>query len=415
MVGAAGDADPGALDRDLRACVESGLLVADQRRGTYRFRHALVHEAVLADVLPGELHRLHAPTPPRSPSASVDARVRRPTSGGPGSPATGPGRGTSTPPSARRAGRAAEAAFAVPEAHRSLEWSVRLWDRAADPEAAAACRRDELLAAAADAANRSGLVVRALTLVDEALAIPTVADDPVRAGLLHERRGWYLLDRPPTTPWRPTSWPSSWSGEAAICRAGPGGPGARAALVRAGRPRRPARGPRKRWPSPRAVADRVDEGQAKHVVGLVLASEGRTDDAVAQLHEAGQIAAELGDLAEVAGAYVHLWRTLVEAEAGDDLIDLVLAFDTGRGLASAAPAPTLMGSIGAAALHQLGRWDEAEHLLGDGLAAAEVGGLTAITGRSSPVRWRSTGATTTGPATTSRSPGPGATRWATGA
>ena len=28
-------------------------------RATYRFRHALVHEAVLADVLPGELHRLH--------------------------------------------------------------------------------------------------------------------------------------------------------------------------------------------------------------------------------------------------------------------------------------------------------------------------------------------------------------------
>jgi len=69
---------------------------------------------------------------------------------------------------------------------------VRLWDRAHDPETAAGCRRDELLAAAADAANRCGLLVRALTLVDEALASPAVAADPVRAGLLHERRGWYL-------------------------------------------------------------------------------------------------------------------------------------------------------------------------------------------------------------------------------
>jgi DNA-binding CsgD family transcriptional regulator len=116
------------------------------------------------------------------------------------------------------------------------------------------------------------------------------------------------------------------------------------------------------------------------VLGLVLASEGRVDDAVVRLHEAGQIAAELGDLAEVAGAYVHLWRTLVEAGRGDDLVELVLGLDpaaTGRGPAGG--APSLTGSIGAAALHQLGRWDEAEHLLGDGAAAGEVGGLTAVT------------------------------------
>jgi DNA-binding CsgD family transcriptional regulator/tetratricopeptide (TPR) repeat protein len=384
MVGAGGDTDPGALDRDLRTCVESGLLVADQQRGSYRFRHALVHEAVLADVLPGELHRLHracatalAERQRSTPGVAADqwwSRLARHWAGaGDFDAALG---------AAVRAGRAAEAAFAVPEAHRSLEWSVRLWDRAADPEAAAACRRDELLAAAADAANRSGLAVRALTLVDEALAIPAVADDPVRAGLLHERRGWYLyrtgraddalaayelaVELVPAKP--PTA------ARARVVQAHAH------ALVRAGRAEAARPRAEEAVALARSVADRVDEGQATHVVGLVLASEGRTDDAIAQLHEAGQIAAELGDLAEVAGAYVHLWRTLVEAGRGDDLIDLVLGFDTGAaGVASDAPAPTLMGTIGAAALHQLGRWDEAEHLLGDGLAAAEVGGLTAIT------------------------------------
>jgi DNA-binding CsgD family transcriptional regulator/tetratricopeptide (TPR) repeat protein len=384
VVGAAGDADPGALDRDLRTCVDSGLLVADQQRGTYRFRHALVHEAVLADVLPGELHRLHrayatalAERQRSTPGAAADqwwSRLARHwAAAGDFDAALG---------AAVRAGRAAEAAFAVPEAHRSLEWSVRLWDRAADPEAAAACRRDELLAAAADAANRSGLPVRALTLVDEALAISTVAADPVRAGLLHERRGWYLyrtgraddalaayelaVELVPAKP--PTA------ARARVVQAHAH------ALVRAARAEEARPRAEEAVALARAVADRMDEGQAKHVVGLVLASEGRTDDAIVQLHEAGQIAAELGDLPEVAGAYVHLWRTLVEAGRGGDLIDLVLAFDTGTaGLASDAPVPTLMGSIGAAALHQLGRWDEAQHLLGDGLAAAEVGGLTAIT------------------------------------
>ena len=384
VVSADGDADPRGLDRDLRACVESGLLVADQQWGTYRFRHALVHEAVLADVLPGELHRLHrayatalAERQRSTPGAAADqwwSRLARHWAGaGDFDAALG---------AAVRAGRAAEAAFAVPEAHRSLEWSVRLWDRAADPEAAAACRRDELLAAAADAANRSGLAVRALTLVDEALAIRDVADDPARAGLLHERRGWYLyrtgraddalaayelaVELVPAKP--PTA------ARARVVQAHAH------ALVRTGRPEQARPRAEEAVALARSVADRVDEGQAHHVIGLVLASEGRTDDAIARLHEAGQIAVELGDLAEVAGAYVHLWRTLVEAGRGGDLIDLVLGFDTGTaGVASDAPAPTLMGTIGAAALHQLGRWDEAENLLGDGAAAAEVGGLTAIT------------------------------------
>ena len=381
----AGSGDPGALDVDLRASVESRLLVADQGRGTYRFRHALVHEAVLADVLPGELHRLHgayasalAERQQRTSGVAADqwwSRLARHWAGA--------GEFDEALGAAVRAGRAAEAGFAVPEAHRSLEWSVRLWDRASDPQAAAACRRDELLAAAADAANRCGLVVRALTLVDEALATPAVADDPVRAGLLHERRGWYLY-----RTGRPADAIAAYELAVQLVPARPPSP-ARArvvqahahALVRVGRADEARPRAEEAVAMARAVEDRVDEGQALHVLGLVLATEGRTDDAIAHLHEAGQIAVGLGDLAEVAGAYVHLWRTLVEAGRGDDLIDLVLAFGTDPSgtTRSTSPAPTLTGSIGAAALHQLGRWDEAEQLLGDGAAAAEVGGLTAIT------------------------------------
>jgi predicted ATPase len=43
----------------LRACVDHQLLVVDNELGGYRFRHALVHEAVLDEILPGELARLH--------------------------------------------------------------------------------------------------------------------------------------------------------------------------------------------------------------------------------------------------------------------------------------------------------------------------------------------------------------------
>ena len=117
-----------------------------------------------------------------------------------------------------------------------------------------------------------------------------------------------------------------------------------------------------------------------------------------------------GDLAEVAGAYVHLWRTLVEAGRAGELVDLLLVFVP---VALARRRPSLTGSIGAAAL-LLGRWDEADRLLGDAGAAHEAGGLTSVarTWCRAPSRW--TGATTTWPGTSWKWPAPGATRWATG-
>src|SRR5690606_27840186 len=123
------------LDRALRAAVDGGLLVADQQRGSYRFRHALVHEAVLGDILPGELHRLH-----RSYATALahrQAEVRLTGEQGWARLAhhwDAAGDHDAALGAAVRAGRAAEGAFAVPEAHRYLEWSVRLWDRAREPE-----------------------------------------------------------------------------------------------------------------------------------------------------------------------------------------------------------------------------------------------------------------------------------------
>ncbi|HET8620525.1 MAG TPA: AAA family ATPase [Acidimicrobiales bacterium] len=371
-----GGYDPPALDRALRACVEHGLLVADQRTATYRFRHALLHEAVLDDILPGELVRLHAAwagvLAGRGPGAGGEEGWARLAHHWAAAADFDAALGAAV-----RAGAATEAAFAVPEAHRYLEWSIRLWDRASDAEAAAGCDRGTLLARAADAASRAGAVERALTLVDEALAAPQVAADPVRAGLLHERRGWYLYRSGRGDEALAAS-------ELAVDLVPPSPPTeARARVVQAHSHAlvRAARFPAARTRAEeaislaRAVDDVVDEGQALHVLGLVLAAEGRTDEAVATLHEAGQIAVRMGDLAEVAGAYVHLWRTLVEAGRGDELVDLLLAF---TGEPAGPRPPSLMGSIGAGALHQLGRWDEAARLLGDAGEAQEAGGLTAV-------------------------------------
>ena len=264
--------------------------MADQRTGSYRFRHALLHEAVLDEILPGELDRLHG--------AYASALAERQADGGAGDEGwarlahhwAAAADYDAALGAAVRAGRAAEAAVAMPEAHRYLEWSVRLWDRAADPEAAATCDRGTLLAQAADAASRGGAVVRALTLVDEALATPQVAADPVRAGLLHERRGWYLFrsGRPDealaaselAVGLVPASPPSE--ARARVVQA------LAHALVRTGQNDKARPHAEDAAAMARALGDVVDEGQAVHVLGLVAASEGRTDEAVTALTRPGR-------------------------------------------------------------------------------------------------------------------------------
>jgi predicted ATPase len=48
------------LEQGLRDAIGAGAVVADTTTGAYRFRHALLQEAVYGDLLPGEQVRLHA-------------------------------------------------------------------------------------------------------------------------------------------------------------------------------------------------------------------------------------------------------------------------------------------------------------------------------------------------------------------
>jgi predicted ATPase len=48
------------LEQAVREAIGAGVLVVDASAGTYAFRHALLQEAVYADLLPGEQVRLHA-------------------------------------------------------------------------------------------------------------------------------------------------------------------------------------------------------------------------------------------------------------------------------------------------------------------------------------------------------------------
>jgi hypothetical protein len=106
----------------------------------------------------------------------------------------------------------------------------------------------------------------------------------------------------------------------------------------------------------REVDSPFDEGHARHALGVALEAAGDTDGALAELHLARELAERNGDVADVAGTYLHLWRILSEHARGDDMV-------------AAAPRPTCaagsrsrpaLDCLAAGFLHQLGRWDEAE-------------------------------------------------------
>jgi DNA-binding CsgD family transcriptional regulator len=93
---------------------------------------------------------------------------------------------------------------------------------------------------------------------------------------------------------------------------------------------------------------------------LVLCAEGDSDGGLAELHRARELAERNGDVADVAGTYVHLWRVLSEHGRADEMVARAVdAADFCRA-AGLDVAAQLLDCMAAGFLHQLGRWPEAE-------------------------------------------------------
>jgi DNA-binding CsgD family transcriptional regulator/tetratricopeptide (TPR) repeat protein len=192
LVAAAGRPEA-EVERGLRDAIAGQVLVADAASESYRFRHALLQEAVYADLLPGERARLHA-TYARLLTAAQDG------DGGSGSAAELayhclashdlPGALAALV----RAAAHAAAVSAPAESYRHFTQALELWDRVPDAAAVAGIERVDLLLRAAEAADQSGEFRRAVGLTREAVAAIDPSDDPLRAALAHERLGHYVLD-----------------------------------------------------------------------------------------------------------------------------------------------------------------------------------------------------------------------------
>ena len=78
---------------------------------------------------------------------------------------------------------------ALAEAARQHKRALALWDVVPDAEQLAGIDRATLLARAANAPAWIGDPAEAIRLVDAAIALVDPAAQPVRAALLHQRRG----------------------------------------------------------------------------------------------------------------------------------------------------------------------------------------------------------------------------------
>ena len=177
------DSDEQSLEAALREAVGGQVLVVDRTREAYAFRHALMREAVHADLLPGEHARLHARY------AEALEKLGR----------------------SEQAGEIAHHWSSAHEADKSFEWSLRaadhsrsiyawqeqlahleravdLWDQVSAPEERAGFDRAELLSRTSRAAGNVGLPDRAVALIDAALADLGPAADPQRVSHLLVKR-----------------------------------------------------------------------------------------------------------------------------------------------------------------------------------------------------------------------------------
>lgn len=175
---------PQGIERVLREAMAANLLGWED--GRIAFRHALLAEAVYADLLPGEqvsLHRAYRDAILADPSLASAARLAHHAK-------RCQDLATALSASLRAADEAA-GVVAPAEEHRHLETTLRLWPSVPDAADVAGVARVAVLERAASAASRSGDFPRAVALGREAVAEPDV--DPLVRAHLHTCLSRYLL------------------------------------------------------------------------------------------------------------------------------------------------------------------------------------------------------------------------------
>jgi hypothetical protein len=165
------------VQESLREAVEHSVLVAVEATGRFRFRHALLAEAVYSTILPGEREELHA---------RLAEELTRPGAASPAELAphwAAAGRRPEALAASVKAARQAEAVFGHAEAYAHLERVLALWAEVPAATELAGLDLPDVCAWTADLARLVGDATRALELGQRAIELIGAAD-PHRAAVL---------------------------------------------------------------------------------------------------------------------------------------------------------------------------------------------------------------------------------------
>jgi DNA-binding CsgD family transcriptional regulator len=334
----------------VRDLVHHGQLVAGE--DGYAFRHALIREAIYADLLPGERRDAHArvarllaarPTPVAELAHHWDAA----------------GQVDEALAASVRAAESASAAFAPAEAHAHYERAIRRWREATAPEPLTGLDLDTLLERAAAAASIASRNRRAVELTQQRLALldPVVAPEKVAvayAELAH--RAWASAD-----------WPLARSANLRALELVPADSPERMAIMahRAGlamlssQHRDALRFARELLPVASAAGDRVTYGRGLMVLAISSIGTGHVEDGLSYLRQHLALANEIRVPRMLGVNYANHPEALVWVDRPEEALTLAR-----EGIARASEFGFdfyLLLIVGnqVRALAELNRWDEA--------------------------------------------------------
>jgi DNA-binding CsgD family transcriptional regulator len=246
--------------------------------------------------------------------------------------------------------------------------------------------RAGLLGRAAQAAHLAGDHQRAITLVRAALASVDAAAEPVRAGLLAERLGWYLsltgsaealeayqqaVDLVPAEP--PTA-------ARALVLAGQAHALLMASRVHTGR----VSAEEALWVA-RLTGARQEEGRALLELGNALNGLGKCEAGLAYMRQAREVAEELGDVELLSWVFAFLPQALDGAgRLADALTEVLEGIETTRRLGLERSYGGFPAAYAGDLCFRLGRWDDADRYSLKALATAPLPSMNAMHART----WR---------------------------
>lgn len=347
----------------LRSAVDHRLLIVD--RNGLRFRHALVRDALYEDLLPRERERLHSSAVRliRSHQRSTPEHIRQTLLA---YHAYAAGDFETALIASVHAGMESERVFALSAAAVQYERALSLWDRVADPDAAAGISLSDLYTRAAHTLFFGSRSDRTVALMEAALtALPSEVGAGPRVELLDQIAQLYgLLERGHARL-------DACQRALALVADPQPSPEKALALSMLGQTLMLHSQFRRAEPLLRqaiAIADQVDAravtGRAQCYLANVLTGFGRADEAVTAHRQALQLCRDYGTDVHVCVSYLNMSYDLVLCSHYDQADQVASegvrhAIDTGH--ANFYAAAISGNRIGA--LYCAGRWTEAAHVI----------------------------------------------------